>query len=82
MHSLSELKDLLTSKEIQIKEFNGWLLKVGEDTWVMDRGVFYKNGMPQNMKDKDLFAKYKTNSPKDAQIARKWKGIKSARVIE
>jgi len=80
MHSLSELKDFLISKQIEIKEFNGWSLKVDTDTWVMQNGIFYRNGMPQNIKDKDLLSKYKTNSPKDAQIARKWKGINSGRV--
>lgn len=40
MHSLSELRDFLLSKEIEIKEFNGWMLKVGKDTWIMYHDVF------------------------------------------
>jgi hypothetical protein len=80
MNSLSELRDLLVSKDIEIKEFNGWLLKVGKDTWVMDRGAFYKNGMPQNMKQKDLFDNYKRkvqNVEHQSTETRKWRGISS-----
>jgi hypothetical protein len=39
MHSLKELNDLLVSKEIEIKEFGGWYLKVGKDTWTLAHDV-------------------------------------------
>jgi hypothetical protein len=59
MHSLSELRDLLVSKQIQILDYNGWQLRVGDDTWVMIHDVLYLNGEKQNLKQKDLFDKYK-----------------------
>ena len=58
MHSLKELNDLLTSKEIQVKEFGGWYLKVGKDTWTMVHDIFYRNGLPQSLKEKGLFDKH------------------------
>jgi len=78
MHSLKELNDLLTSKEIEVKEFGGWYLKVGEDTWTMAHDVFYKNGSPQSLKEKDLFNNYKRKKQnvKDNVIkTRNWRGI-------
>jgi hypothetical protein len=81
MNSLSELRDFLVSKEIEIKEFNGWLLKVDKDTWVLDHGVFYKNGYPQSLKEKGLFDKYKRkvkeNVEHQSNEVRKWRGISS-----
>ena len=81
MNSLSELKELLISKQIEVKEFNGWSLKVGKDTWVMDRGVFYRNGMPQGLKEKGLFDNYKRkvtqNVEHQSTETRKWRGINS-----
>jgi hypothetical protein len=88
MHSLRELNDFLTSKEIEIKEFGGWYLKVGKDTWTITHDVFYRNGMPQSLKEKGLFDKYKKvkQNGKDRTRAsvtnqgdqtRKWRGISS-----
>jgi hypothetical protein len=81
MNSLSELKELLISKEIEIKEFNGWSLKVGKDTWVMDHGMLYKNGMPQSLREKGLFDNYKRkvqeNVEHQSAQTRKWRGISS-----
>ena len=78
MHSLRELNDLLTSKEIEVKEFGGWYLKVGKDTWTMSHDVFYRNGLPQSLREKDLFDKYKkvTNDNQNSKT-RKWRGISS-----
>ena len=59
MHSLSELRDLLVSKNIQILDFNGWQLRVGDDVWCIIHDVLYLNGEKQNPKQKDLFDKYK-----------------------
>ena len=77
MNSLSELKELLISKEIEIKEFNGWSLKVGKDTWVMDHGMLYKNGMPQSLREKGLFDNYKRKKQNDnsSTQTRNWRGI-------
>ena len=77
MNSLSELKEFLISKEIEIKEFNGWSLKVGKDTWLMNHGIFYKNGMPQSLKEKGLFDNYKRKKQDDniSTQTRKWRGI-------
>ena len=55
MHSLKELNDFLISKEIEVKEFGGWYLKVGKDTWTMAHDCFYKNGNAQSLKEKGLF---------------------------
>jgi hypothetical protein len=77
MNSLTELKDHLIKLEVEIKEFNGWLLKVGKDTWVLDHGVFYKNGYPQNLKEKGLFDNYKRKKQNDSSSTqtRNWRGI-------
>jgi hypothetical protein len=80
MNSLSELKELLVSKEIEIKDFNGWSLKVGKDTWVMSHGIFYKNGMPQSLKEKGLFDNYtkvKQDERNQSSKTRNWRGISS-----
>jgi len=83
MHSLSELRDLLVSKQIQILDYNGWQLRVGDDTWVIIHDVLYLNGAKQNPKQKDLFDKYKKVNTNDNQStqARK-KMIMSARYSE
>jgi hypothetical protein len=80
MNSLSELKELLISKEIEIKEFNGWSLKVGKDTWVMDHGLLYRNGVPQSLREKNIFDNYKRkkeNVEHQSAQTRKWRGISS-----
>jgi len=80
MHSLKELNDFLASKEIEIKEFNGWYLKVGKDTWTMAHDVFYRNGMPQSLKEKGLFETYKRkkqNVEHQSIKTRNWRGISS-----
>lgn len=59
MHSLKELNDLLASKQIEVKEFGGWYLKVGKDTWTMSHDVLYRNGLPQSLKEKTVFDNYK-----------------------
>jgi hypothetical protein len=84
MNSLSELRDFLVSKEIEIKEFNGWLLKVDKDTWVLDHGVFYKNGYPQSLKEKGLFDNYKRKQVERIEeiIPKKWKAMSSRKVSE
>jgi hypothetical protein len=80
MHSLKELNDLLTSKEIEVKEFGGWYLKVGKDTWTIAHDVFYRNGLPQSLKEKDLFDKYKKvkqDERNQSTQTRHWRGISS-----
>ena len=88
MNSLTELKDFLISKEIKIKEFNGWQLKVGKDIWALNNGVFYRNGLPQSLKEKGIFDNYKKveqNGKIGTRIfatdqsgqTRKWRGISS-----
>jgi hypothetical protein len=78
MNSLSELKEYLLKEKIQIKEFSGWYLKIGDDTWTMFNSVFYCNGYPQKIKDKIFFEKYKKIEKKYCSI----KKIKSAKFIE
>ena len=79
MNSLSELRDFLVSKEIVIKQFNGWSLKVGKDTWTLSDGVFYKNNQPQNVKQKDIFDSYKKGKANvsESSQTRNWRGISS-----
>ena len=77
MNSLAELRDFLSTKEIQIKEFGGWYLKVGKDTWTMLDGVYYRNNLPQSLKDKTLFDSYKKvtdNVKHQSTQTRKWRG--------
>jgi hypothetical protein len=79
MNTLSELRDFLIKQEIEIKEFNGWSLKVGKDVWTLARDVFYRNGSPQSLKEKGLFDNYKRKKLNDNQSSqtRKWRGISS-----
>jgi hypothetical protein len=81
MHSLKELNDFLISKEIEVKEFGGWYLKVGKDTWTMAHDCFYKNGNAQSLKEKGLFDNYKRkveqNVEHQSNEVRKWRGISS-----
>ena len=79
MNTLTELKDLLIKQEIEIKEFGGWFLKVGKDTWTMAHNVLYKNGLPQSLKQKDLFDNYKRKAKHDnnGSKTRNWRGISS-----
>jgi hypothetical protein len=80
MHSLRELNDFMVSKEIEIKEFGGWYIKVGKDTWTMAHDVFYRNGLPQSLREKDLFDNYKRkkqNVEHQSTQTRKWRGISS-----
>ena len=80
MHSLRELNDLLISKEIEIKEFGGWYLKVGKDTWTMAHDVLYRNGLPQSLKEKGLFDNYKKvkqDVEHNVVKTRNWRGISS-----
>ena len=78
MHSLTELKDFLVAREIEVKEFGGWYLKVGKDTWTMAHDVFYRNGLPQGLKEKNLFDNYKRKK-QDVENhvveTRNWRGI-------
>ena len=77
MNTLSELRDFFLQKEIEIKDFNGWSLKVGKDTWLMSHGVFYRNGMPQSLKEKGLFDNYRRKKQNDSSSTqtRNWRGI-------
>jgi hypothetical protein len=80
MNSLSDLRNLLVSRQIEILDFNGWQLRVGEDTWVMIHDQLYLNGEKQNPKQKDLFDKYKKveqNVEHKSNQTRKWRGISS-----
>lgn len=79
MHSLSDLKEFLDKLEIQIKEFGGWYIKIGKDTWTMKHGVYFKNNEPQNLKQKNLFDNYKKVKKNDntSNKTRVWRGISS-----
>jgi hypothetical protein len=79
MNSLSELRNFLVSKQIKIVDFNGWQLRVGKDTWVMIHDILYLNGEKQNLKQKNLFDRYKEVYTNDNQSTKtfKWRGISS-----
>lgn len=79
MNTLSELRDFLIEKEIEIKQFDGCSLKVGKDIWTMAHSVFYRNGVPQSLKEKSLFENYKKVKRNDNQSSktRNWRGISS-----
>ena len=79
MNSLSEFLNFLVSKQIEILDFNGWQLRVGKDTWVMIHDSLYLNGEKQNLKQKNLFDRYKKVYTDDNQSnqTRKWRGISS-----
>jgi len=79
MNSLSEFRNFLVSKQIEILDFNGWQLRVGKDTWVMIHDSLYLNGEKQNLKQNNLFDRYKKVYTNDNQSnqTRKWRGISS-----
>lgn len=81
MHSLKELNDFLISKQIVVKEFSGWYLKVGRDTWTLCQDVFYRNNEPiKTLKDKTIFEKYKKEKEhveREGIQIKKWRGISS-----
>ena len=79
MNCLSELRDFCKREEIEVSEYNGWLLKIGNDVWTLHNDVFYRNGMPQNIKDKQIFKQYKKVNKNVSKISqtRHWRGISS-----
>jgi hypothetical protein len=92
MNSLAELKDHFVRNDIAIKEFMGWYLKVGKDTWTMSNGVFYCNNVPRSMKEKTLLDNYerkivdsietKVEAEEEQIVSRKWKAMSSRKVTE
>jgi hypothetical protein len=80
MNSLVELRDFFKEKEILVTEFSGWSLKVGKDLWTLCDGIFYRNGAPQSLKDKEFMKQYtkvKQNVRNQSSQTRKWRGISS-----
>ena len=81
MHSLSELRDYFVRNEIKIKEFQGWYLKVGKDTWTMQNDVFYCNNTPRSIREKTLLDGYERviiETPEEVETApavRRWKAM-------
>lgn len=71
MHSLSELKTFFTNHEITVKEYNGFSLIVGKDTWTMAHGVYYRNNIPAKPKDEELIASYKKLKSKKTSKSKK-----------
>ncbi len=90
MNSLAELKDHFVRNDVEIKEFMGWYLKVGKDTWTMSNGVFYCNQVPKSLKDKTLLDGYlrkriektEIQAEEDRAVSRKWKAMSSRKVVE
>lgn len=56
MNSLKELNDFFTSNQVRVKRYEGHSLTVDKDVWTLVLGVFYVNGAPQSVKQKDLKA--------------------------
>lgn len=87
MHSLSELRDYFARNEIKIKEFHGWYLVVGKDTWTMHNDVFYCNNIPKSLKDKTLLDGYERviiEMPEEVEATptvRRWKAMSKQSVI-
>lgn len=80
MNSLSELREIFMREHIPVKEFGGWYLKVGKDTWTMLYGDLYKNGEKQSSKQKGLFDNYKRmkqDERNQSTQTRHWRGISS-----
>jgi hypothetical protein len=80
MNSLTELKDHLSKLDIEVKDFTGWQLTVGKDVWTMIDGIFYRNGLPQGLKERGLFDNYKRKKQyveHQSDQTRKWRGISS-----
>lgn len=79
IHSLSELRNFFAQNDIDIKEFNGWCLKIGKDTWTLAHDVFYRNNEPTSAKEKVLLEMYRKSMNKAK--TRKWKAISTRKVI-
>ena len=59
INTLSELRDLFVKNEKKIKEFRGWYLKIGKDTYTMLDGEVYKNQIKLSKKEVLLMFKKK-----------------------
>jgi hypothetical protein len=57
MNNLSELRDLFLKHGKKIKDFQGWFLKVGKDTFTMLDGEIYKNKI--KLSKKEVMAMFK-----------------------
>lgn len=79
IHSLVELRNFFVQNDIEIKEFNGWSLKIGKDTWTLAHDVFYRNNEPTSAKEKSLIELYHKSIYKSK--TRKWKGISTRKVV-
>ena len=79
MHSLSELKVYLESKQIKVKSYNGWRLVVGRDNWGMVNDVIYCNDEPVHKKQILVRAKQSIEEDKkhdnQSTKVRVWRGI-------
>ena len=82
MHSLTDLRDFLESKEIKVKSYNGWQLVVGKDVWGMSHDAIYCNG--ELIPKKEILGRAKKSIEEDkvdvkhsGSKTRKWRGISS-----
>ena len=79
IHSLVELRNFFVQNNVEIKEFNGWSLKVGKDTWTLAHDVFYRNNEATSAKEKALLEMYRKAIHKSK--TRKWKAISTRKVL-
>ena len=62
MNSLSELRVYAVNKGYKIKEFNGYALQIGKDTYTMLAGEIYVNRI--KLPTKEVLAKFKEKRKK------------------
>jgi len=59
MHTLGDLKKFFENKGVNVKNIDGWQLKIGKDIWTMAHGHYYCNSVPTDYKDIKLLRTYK-----------------------
>lgn len=80
MHSLSELKNFLESKQVKVKSYNGWQLVVGKSNWGLLSDVFYCDSQP--VPKKEILKQAQKCIEEDKQNVsevnqnRKWRGMR------
>ena len=77
INSLSELKDFLEKNNISVKEYAGWYLKVGKNTFTMSHGKLSLN--QTEVDQKSILKQLKETKNDNSSTQTRKKMIMSAR---
>ena len=71
MHTLHDLKNLLSERGFQITSFTGWMLVCNRDKWGLLHDEFYRNGSAISRKDIMKYIKETPKVPSTLRIIKK-----------